>query len=391
MNSNNKILSFAKETVKALTFMFPLAFSVAVCLGFSEIIGVLFACIAMILVPTDRFEKSMPTYSAFLIMGYVYFHNLKEYRGEAAFCAFLICGILLIASSFFYEKLKTLFASPAVSGVMLATALTVTVLFTTDYFGIGATGNTVREMIASYVSLGFHPNWRGVLYGTIVMVIMITVPRKFKKFSKTFSASFIALAATLLLNLALNPADMATSITEITDGTKANLLAFLFGEITSFKNIIYAIPSGIALFLVSFYAISQNENSKKSDYIIAGAANAAIGVLAYFPLPYGIKKKSFLPGITAAAITLFMLYFGESLILRIPLHSCAVVLIVGAWQSMKWGEMKKAFSGILPVVCFTACVLSCLLTGIVHGILISFLISALYCIFSKKSKVLEKC
>lgn len=373
--------------------MFPLAFSMAVCLGFTEIIGVLFACIAMIFVPQGKLEKSMPVYSAFLIMGYVYSVNLNNHGSGAVLGVFLICGILLIASAFFYEKIKPLFTSPAVSGVMLATALTVTVLFTTDYFGIGATGNTVREMISSYISLGFHPNWRGVLYGTIVMVIMITLPRKFKKFSKTVSASSAALLSTLLLNLALNPTDMVITITEISDGTKDNAFSFLFGEFAAFDiaSIVYAVPSGIALFLISFYAVSQNENTRKSDYIIAGAANAAIGGCSYFPLPYGIKKKNVLPGITAAAITLLILYFGESLILRIPLHSCAVVLIVGAWQSMKWSEMKKAFSGIMPVVCFTACVLSCLLMGIVHGILISFLISVLYCIFSKKSKVFEKC
>ena len=389
----NKILSFAKEIITSLTFMFPLAFSIAVCLGHEEIIGILFACTAMLFVPTDKFEKAMPVYGTFIIIAYTYSHNLKDFaRTGAVFGSFMICGILLIASSFFYEKLKALFASPAVSGVMLATALTVTILFTTDYFGIGATGNTAREMIASYISLGFHPNWRGVLYGTIVMVIMITLPRKFKKFTKTVSASFIALAATLLLNLALNPADMTTSIAEITDGTKRQLLAFLFGEIACVEaeNIIYAIPSGIAMFLVSFYAISQNENARKSDYIIAGAANAAVGALTYFPLSYGTKKKSFLPGITAAAITLLALYFGEDFILRIPLHSCAVVVIVGAWQSMKWSEIKKAFSGILPVACFTACLLSCLIVDFVHGILISFVISVLFCIFSKDLKILEK-
>lgn len=393
LSLNNKILSFAKETVTILTFMFPLAFSIAACLGFTEIIGTLFACIAMIFVPTDRFEKSMPVYSAFLVMGYVYSASLNNHGAGAVLGAFLICGVLLAISSFFYEKLKPVFTSPALSGVMLATALTVTVLFTTDYFGIGATGNTVREMIASYISLGFHPNWRGVLYGTIVMVIMITLPRKFKKFSKTVSASFIALAATLLLNLALNPTDMAITINEISDGTKDSAFEFLFGEFAAFDfaNIVYAVPAGIALFLICFYAISQNENTRKSDYVIAGAANAVAAGIACFPLPYGIKRKNVLSGITAAVITLLTLHFGEDLILRIPLHSCAVVLIVGAWQSMKWGELKKAFSGILPVVCFTACVLSCMITGIVHGILISFLISVLYCIFSKRSKVFEKC
>ncbi len=389
---NNKAFIFTKETVSTLTVMFPLAFSMAVCLGNAEIIGVIFACIAMVFMPTDRFEKSMPVFSSFLVVSYVYSELVKYNRHGALVAAFLICAILLILSAFFYKHLKPFFSAPAVSGVMLATAITVTVLFTTDYFGIGATGNTVSQMIKSYVSLGFHPNWRGVLYGTIVMVIMITLPRKFKKFSKVVSASFIALAFTLLLNLALNPSDMATSITEIQDGSKAYALAFLFGEIISadIANIIYGIPSGIAMFLIIFYSVSQNENAKKSDYIIAGAANAVSGSAAYFPLPYGIKRKSIFPGIAAAVITLVILYFGEELILRIPAHSCAVVLIVGAWQSMKWGELKKAFSGILPIICFTACLLACLLTDFIHGILISFLVSVLYSVFSKKSKIFKK-
>ena len=383
----NKILSFAKETIKSLTFMFPLAFAIAACLGFSEVIGILFACIAMVFVPTDRFEHSMPVYSAFLIMGYV----LKCYGATALLGTFLICSLLLIISSFFFEKLKKLFASPAVSGVMLATALTATVLFTTHYFGIGASGNTTKEMIESYVSLGFHPNWRGILYGTIVMVIMITLPKKFKKFSGIVSASFVAIIATLFLNLALNPVDMATSIAEISNGTTNDILPLLFDKFKTFEsvNIIQSIPAGIALFLISFYAISQNENAQKSDYIIAGAANVTVGGFSCFPLSC-IKTKNILPGIAAAAIMLLAFCIGEDFVLRIPLHSCAVVIIVGAWHSVKWRKIKSAFSGILPFTCFVLCTLSCLLIDFVSGVLISFGISLLFTVFSKDLKILEK-
>ena len=98
---------------------------------------------------------------------------------------------------------------------MLAGALTVTVMQTNDYFAIGGEGNMIRDMLASYVSKGFHPNWRGVLYGTITMVILITFPRKFKKASLTVRPAFLALVFTLLLNLWLNPSYMPTSIKEI--------------------------------------------------------------------------------------------------------------------------------------------------------------------------------
>lgn len=378
--TKSNIFSFSKETVYYLTAFFPLAFSMAVCFGFRETIGTLFACLAMLFAPVKKSEKIAPVYLSFLILG-VYVNR--------AFWACIVCGILLITSSFFYEKLKKLFASPAVSGVMLATALTVTVLFTTDYFGIGATGGTVTDMIKSYISLGFHPNWRGVLYGTIVMVIMITFPRKFKKLTKTVSAPFIAIAATLILNLFLNPTDMVTSINEIADSGETLIKDFLLTRTEQQFDLIQTIPIGIALFAVCFYAISSNDNTDKKDYIIGGIANGVSGGIFNLPLPYGISKdkNSILPRIIAAGIMFLMFYFGEELMLRIPVHSCAVVVIVGAWNSVKWGEIKKVFTGIAPVACFTITVIGCLTLGIVHGVLLAAVISIFYSLFLSNKTV----
>ncbi len=388
------ITSFTKETIYYLTAFFPLAFSMAVCFDWREIIGTLFACLAILLAPAKN-EKIMPVYLSFMILRYA----IVSFGGIIAFWACIVCGIMLIISSFFADKLKTTVTSPAVSGTMLATALTVTVLFTTHYFGIGAKGNTVMDMIDSYISLGFHPNWRGVLYGTIVMVIMITFPRKFKKLTKTVSAPFIAIVATLILNLFLNPTDMATAINEIHDGTKSDAYFYLlsskaaFYELLDFKDIIAVVLIGTALFVTCFYAISSNEKAEKKDYIIGGVANGICGGIFRFPFPYGINKdkSNILPRITAAGIMFLLFYFGEEIMLRIPIHSCAVVVIVGAWQSVKWNELKKVFNGIVPIACFTVCLILFLLTDLVSGVLISFLISAFYNVFSDNSKVFKKC
>ena len=97
--------------------------------------------------PKTNGEKVMPLYLSFMLIGYA----LSAFHGGVVFAASIICGILLIVSSFFFDKLKKFTDSPAASGVMLATALTVTVQFTTHYFGIGATGDTVTEMIKSYI------------------------------------------------------------------------------------------------------------------------------------------------------------------------------------------------------------------------------------------------
>ncbi len=354
----------------------------AVCFGLTEIIGIMFACVMILFAPKTNGEKVMTVYLSFMLIGYA----LTAFHGGVAFTASLICGILLIVSSFFFEKLKKLADSPAASGIMLATALTVTVLFTTHYFGIGAKGDTVTEMMKAYVSLGFHPNWRGVLYGTIVMVIMITFPRKFKKFSKTVSAPFVALIVTLILNLFLNPPDMASAINEIPDGALSDLyisishVSKLILFLTPYAHdIIAAISIGIALFITSFYAISKN-NSDKNDFIAGGIANAIGGGIFSVPLPCGINKdkSSLISRISAVAVMLLVFYFCEEFILRIPLHSCAVVIIVGAWQNVKWSELKKAFGGIIPFAVFIISIVACLALDLAYGVIIAAAVSAVY-------------
>jgi MFS superfamily sulfate permease-like transporter len=176
-------------------------------------------------------------------------------------------------------------------------------LLTTHYFGIGASGSNAKEMITSYLSLGFHPNWRGVLYGTIVMVIMITFPRKFKKLCKTISAPFIAVVITLILNLFLNPSYMVSAINEI--GGFSFSTAALLPESNIFD--------------------------------------------------------------------------------RIPVHSLAVILIVGAWENVKWKEIKKVFSSPVNVLFFDASVIATLYFGYIYGVIFSALLYFIYSFCSKKS------
>ncbi|MBR3818568.1 MAG: hypothetical protein IKJ41_05395 [Clostridia bacterium] len=262
---------------------------------------------------------------------------------------------------------------------MLAGALTVTVLFTTDYFGIGATGNNVAEMIKSYVSLGFHPNWRGVLYGTIVLVIMITFPRKFKNFSKYVSAPFIALVFTLILNLFLNPSDMISAINEIPLSDHSIIKDYF----TSRLNFIFDFKTlliGFALFITFFYSLSSDNKAKKTDYVSCGIINVIFSGLYGIPIPHGTEKKIVkpIPKISAIIILFISYLLLDDLLLRIPLHSCAVVIIVTAWNNVKWGEIKKQFSGIIPFICFVVSAVVTLASNLVFGIVISFAISALY-------------
>lgn len=379
---SNKIKSISLEAISRFTKAFPLTLSICVCTGMGSLAGVIFAFIAAFLCGETEQKKFMSVYTSFLIAVFTF----KSYGPGALSVAIISGGILLIISSFAYDKIKKLLCSPAVPSAMLATALCVTVLFTTDYFGIGAVGKTPREMIASYLSLGFHPNWRGVLYGTIVMVIMITFPRKFKKLSKILNASFLGLTATLLLNLWLNPPDMISAVKEVGAFSFADFKGNLIFPIVHQPSfILNGIVCGVALFITVFCCVSENAQNK-NDYLISGAANTALGLITCAYLPSTAKPKKALSGLLAAIFTALFSVIFKDFIARIPVHSCAVVLIVGAWNSIKWSELKDVFKNVQGIICLTAIVSGYILTGAVYGTIIAAVISLLFVIINKKTK-----
>ena len=383
---NNKTVSFIKDTVFTLTSVIPIAVSISVCSGMGVFAGAVFACIAALILPAVEPKKQTPVYISLLIITYTF----SAFGASTVSLGVIICGLLLIIASCFTGKIKKKINinNPAVSSaLMLSGALTVTILFTTDYFGIGASGNTVKEIIASYLSLGFHPNWRGVLYGTIVMVVMITFPRKFKKGCKTIDAAFSALIITTGLNLLLNPSDMISAIHETgilsPDEYLNNIILPLRNSAPSYLN---AILSGLALFISSFNMIIQTDDYKKSDLIISGAANCITGLCTCMPIPCGLRKDKYTVGLVSSVLTAAFFFVFNDLIARIPVHSCAVMLIVGAWQSVKWGEIKKVFINLpfSPII-FVAVIALSLLFGIVNGIIISAIISIIYHITEGKT------
>ncbi len=370
---------YIKKTSYFLTVYFPLVFSFAACLGYGADIGIIISCSTILLMSETDHKKLMPFIISFLIIG-----RNQEYSIPAS----LICGTLLIVSSFFYDKIKKLFSSVFVPGIKLGGALTATVLFTTTYFGIGATGENVTEMIKSYVSLGFHPNWRGVLYGTIVLVLMITIPRKFKTISRYFSASFVAIIFTLILNLFLNPADMITAINEISNADSLSINEFTTLKAQLDLNF-YSVINGIALYLICMYSFLTDETLNKKDVLITSVLNTITCGIFSLPIPYAFKnyKKSIVPRILAIIILLISFALFKDIVLRIPIHSCAVVIIVTAWENVKWKEIGKSFKGLVKFILFITSFAICLLTDISVGILYIFFVSLFLTIINKSDYI----
>lgn len=297
-----------------------------------------------------------PQVFAFLPMLYVF----AKYGTAAG----LVCTALtaVITAVLFKLPRDKYFNAYAAAGITVMLAFCATALFTTDYFGIGASGTTVSEILRSYRYLGFHPNWRGVLYGTITLVIMITYPRAFKKLKERLPAPAVAAAVPYILNLFLNPDPNTTYINEpasLYDGLGFTIAFSVTGAA-------YAFSGALAAALI----LQIYRNGEKA--LVFGA-----------PKLHNIRCESGKTGFSAVAvyavITLAAVFILKPVFVRIPAHSLAVVLIAAAWQSVDWKNIAAAFrKGFIPWL-FVVLTFGCIFVlDAAAAVLLAFLISVIY-------------
>ena len=364
MNNNNASEVFKNSIYKA-TLLSALVYSMGACSGYS-----MFSCAVVAIFAAAVFIIKPETSLLPLLLSFAVTLEALNYLGiGGAIVSMLLAGALVIISGKLESVRKGINSPAFLPAVMIACALTITVLITTDYFGIGATGRDVVDMLKHYRSLGFHPNWRGILYGTIVMVIMITFPRKFKRGAKVVSPLFIALVFTYLLNLVLVPkgAVLTFPLVEKPDFVIDSIKSVTSLENNGIKTFLYIFAFAFGEAVAFIMSISDEEYDKKITRY-CGAAGLIMPVLFGFTLPGKVAKtgEEMVPGLFAAFLTAAVI-LPMTLLSGQPLASCAVVLIVGAWQQVEWGKLKGAFSSIPSAVIFLAIIAVSLLTNIALG------------------------
>lgn len=252
----------------------------------------------------------------------------------------ILCGTIFCC---IFEKAFKSISIPdcVIGGAGLGLALLATILLTNNYFGIGANGATAFDMLKSYRSLGFHPHFMGLLYGTITLFTMITYPFKFRKLNKYIPAEFITLLIPLILNLFLNPQPELTTINEaafekitLTDLSVFNRLS----SVTS-AEISVAIKGSFVLGLIlCFY-----KNKKESSFSFYGS-NALSGVLCGFPVrPFEVKSYSFISALVTIILSCAVIILCPGIISRLPMHSIGALLIVSTWQKAPYKYVASAF------------------------------------------------
>ena len=144
----------------------------------------------------------------------VFMQDVAQRHGSASIVGALV--FVAIAGGLFYRRAERKTPPPAAlyPAIALGSAVVVTLHHTAGYFATGSAGIGVPALLRSYRMLGFHPNWRTVLFSTVMMVVLITWPRKFKRLSRWLPAGFIGLVAVALLNLLLNPDPARPTVAE---------------------------------------------------------------------------------------------------------------------------------------------------------------------------------
>ena len=357
-------------------------YSICVCgiLGF-DLWQVLFCSVICYLLSFEAKNKLFSP-DAFLLLPILYMVS-SEAKNLLPFVAIGGTIVAVILSTALKNKEIPSFA---IAGGGIGIALVVTILLTNNYFGIGAFGTTAIDMLKTYRSLGFHPDFRGLLYGTVTLFAMITYPFKFKRLNKHLPAEFMTILIPLIMNLFLNPAKELTTINEI-DSFNALSFSDLAYDFTlnsiSAYDITAAIKSSVIMGVL-IYLYSSKTTEKKNLHFLANASSTFVSGLSV--RAFSIQNFTFTSLITAITSTVAVLILFPHILSRIPMHCVGALLIVSAWQHVPYKKVAEAFkeNAILSLIITVASVIIFVTTELFTAIIFCLLCALVLGRYSKK-------
>ncbi len=292
----------------------------------------------------------------------------------------LASGLSIVGGGLIYLLISKLIKSRplpdfVISGAGLGLAVGVTILLTNSYFGIGANSFTPFDMLKEFRSLGFHPNFRGLFYGTITLFAMITFPFKFKKLNKYLPGAFVTLLIPYIFNLFLNPQRELTTINESLSLVFPESLTAEFAEFIniSAKDIPLILKCSVGLGVILY--IFGN------DGIATCPANCLSGILSGIPVKkHSIKSYGVISAVTSIIIITLLVFLCPAVFSRLPLHCAGSMLIVSAWQSLPTLSLKNVFKerNFIKILLMLLCAVPFVLTDVFTGTLVCIIVWAVF-------------
>lgn len=266
------------------------------------------------------------------------------------FCSFAILGGGIICLALNMVSKKREIPPCIITGGAIGLAIGVTIILTNAYFGIGSFGGTVLEMLKNYRYLGFHPDFRGLLFGTITLFTMITYPFKFRKLNKYIPAEFITILIPFIINLLLNNPETTTT----DEYTFASARVALSTDFITTPKIIDVVGAALAMGLI-FYGFTQ---SKDKLFPLTNMVTGALSGNAVAPYP--VRGYTGISAITVIIVCSAVIFFCPSLVSRLPLPCAGAMLIVSAWQHVPFKGVSATIKekSIIKILALVLCAVS---------------------------------
>lgn len=361
------------------------SYCVCVCAALGQGLLSVLLCCAVCFSVSLKLKNGVYSPDAFLLVPLFYIFSVLS---PVSVCISVLSGsFVFIGLRKFLNDRKI--PDAIITGATLSLAIGVTILLTNHYFGIGATGETPFEMLKSFRSLGFHPNFRGLLYGTITLFTMITYPFKFRKLNKYIPAEFITILIPFILNLFLNPQKELTTINEaeflsVTETLKNSSVYF-----TDFSasEIPLIIKNAVALGVILFGYSSFDNSSDNNGMFIA---NALSGGLSGLPVrKFSVRGYEKISAVTAFILIVVSILIFPNLFSRLPMHCVGSMLIVSAWQSVPYKTLAGVFKkkDVISIFIFALCTVPFISSDIFTAVIIYLIITVIY---NKKSPLLKE-
>ena len=168
-----KLKKDALGSLTAVGWIFPLALAFGSNSPFGAAAGLVGAIAACIIGSGSPNRIPTPHVEVFAIL--IYAANTIGVPGAMLSC--IIAGMLLLFVATIQFN-KSFFKIPpaALGAVTFIVAAVLCIIQVNYYFGIGVPAGSAFETLVAYRSYGFHSNWRGVLYLSLIHISEPTRP-----------------------------------------------------------------------------------------------------------------------------------------------------------------------------------------------------------------------
>lgn len=351
------LMQDAMAGLTACAVALPLALAFGVSSGATAAAGLVTAIIAGVVIAAlggASYQISGPTGA----MSAVLIGIVGTYGLQGVFLASFAAGaLLLIAGIFRMGRLISFIPMPVVMGFTSGIAIIIAMGQIDHFFGTASQGSSNLEKLASYGSLGFHPNWQAVAVSVLVVAVMLLWPRKWGA-KVPGSLAGIVLAAGVSIGFGMDglttvgdiPRSLLLSDRLTLDGDSLGMLAGLGSPIVT----IAALGMIESLLCGASAARMKNETFNADQELIAqGVGNMLLPLFGGVPATAAIARTSVAvksgqqTRLTSVFHSVFLL--GSMLLLggvmaKLPLAALAGVLMVTAWRMNDWDGIRYIFS-----------------------------------------------